>query len=51
MRRKTERFRQYTAYLEKEQNYAFSANTRSETLRFCRKGGMKRDIRKNPVMY
>jgi hypothetical protein len=31
LRSKTVRFRQYTADSEKKRNYAFSANTRSET--------------------
>jgi hypothetical protein len=47
MRSKTVRFRQYTAYSEKKQNYAFSENTRSETVRFRRKRG----IRENPFMH
>jgi hypothetical protein len=47
MQSKTVRFWQNTAYSEKKQNNAFSANTRSETVRFRQKRG----IRENPVMY
>ncbi len=38
------RFRQYTAYSEKKRNNAFSANMRGDTLRFCRKRGVKRCV-------
>ncbi len=44
MRSKTVRFRQYTAYSEKKRNYAFSANTRGETLRFRRQRGVKQCV-------
>jgi hypothetical protein len=36
------RFGQYTAYSDKKRNYAFSANTQSETKCFRRKRGVKR---------